>query len=214
MISTVPPWRPLEPASLHMRNQTNVHFGTIMALMDITWVQICYQLYITKPVEPEKNSNALELSHTLLNPAPAAPFIHIGTVQLQALLQLPYIFMAALPPSTNINPTFASCFPGLFAVQEHIPFCPCAHDRFPIPRDSLSGTHLPCNSTPVAMPHPVCISEGDPQSGTIFEGGSYTEPQACSISEGGSCHPTSQGHVFHTTSCSTECPLCTPRHGG
>jgi hypothetical protein len=36
---------------------------------------------------------ALELSNALQNPAPAAPFSHIGTAQLQALRQLSDIFL-------------------------------------------------------------------------------------------------------------------------
>jgi hypothetical protein len=43
---------------------------------------------------------ALELSNALQNPAPAAPFSHIGTAQLQALRQLSDIFSAALPSGT------------------------------------------------------------------------------------------------------------------
>jgi hypothetical protein len=43
---------------------------------------------------------ALELSNVLQNPAPAAPFSHIGTAQLQALRQLSDIFSAALPFGT------------------------------------------------------------------------------------------------------------------
>jgi hypothetical protein len=43
---------------------------------------------------------ALELSHALQNPAPAAPFSHIGTAHLQALRQLSDIFSAALPSGT------------------------------------------------------------------------------------------------------------------
>jgi hypothetical protein len=43
---------------------------------------------------------ALELSNALQNPAPAAPFSHIGTAQLQALHQLSDIFSAALPYGT------------------------------------------------------------------------------------------------------------------
>jgi hypothetical protein len=41
--------------------------------------------------------SALELSHALQHPAPAAPFSHIGTAQLQALRQLSDIFSTALP---------------------------------------------------------------------------------------------------------------------
>jgi hypothetical protein len=40
---------------------------------------------------------ALELSNVLQNPAPSAPFSHIGTAQLQALRQISDIFSAALP---------------------------------------------------------------------------------------------------------------------
>jgi hypothetical protein len=83
---------------------------------------ICYQVHVTKTkgtrivdtVEffPSKMSMphtsskdltsiaALELSNALQNPAPAAPFSHIGTVQLQALYQLSYILSAALPSGT------------------------------------------------------------------------------------------------------------------
>jgi hypothetical protein len=44
---------------------------------------------------------ALELSHALQNPAPAAPFSQIGMAQLQALRQLSDIFFAALPSGTS-----------------------------------------------------------------------------------------------------------------
>jgi hypothetical protein len=79
----------------------------------------CYQVHITKTkgtrifdtVEffpsklsmPNTSSKdlasiaALELSSALQNPAPAAPFSHIRTAQLQALRQLSDIFSAALP---------------------------------------------------------------------------------------------------------------------
>jgi hypothetical protein len=43
---------------------------------------------------------ALELSNALQNPAPVAPFSHIGMAQLQALRQLSEIFSAALPSTT------------------------------------------------------------------------------------------------------------------
>jgi hypothetical protein len=43
---------------------------------------------------------ALEISNALQNTAPAAPFSHIGTAQLQALRQLSDIFSAALPSGT------------------------------------------------------------------------------------------------------------------
>jgi hypothetical protein len=44
---------------------------------------------------------ALEMSNALQNPAPVAPFSHIGTAQLQALRQLSDIFTRALPPPTT-----------------------------------------------------------------------------------------------------------------
>jgi hypothetical protein len=46
---------------------------------------------------------AMELSHALQHPAPAAPFIQIGTAQLQELRQLSDIFSAA-PPSRPAPP--------------------------------------------------------------------------------------------------------------
>jgi hypothetical protein len=85
----------------------------------------CYQVHITKtkgtrivdtvdffPAKlamPSTSSKdlariaALELSNALQNPAPAAPFIQIGTAQLQALHQLSDIFSAALPSGTAQN---------------------------------------------------------------------------------------------------------------
>jgi hypothetical protein len=44
---------------------------------------------------------AMELSHELQHPAPAAPFSQIGTAQLQSLRQLLDIFSAALPSRTT-----------------------------------------------------------------------------------------------------------------
>jgi hypothetical protein len=83
----------------------------------------CYQVHVTKTkgarindtVEffpsklamPNTSSKylariaALELSNALQNPPPAAPFSHIGMVQLQALRQLSDIFSAALPSGTT-----------------------------------------------------------------------------------------------------------------
>jgi hypothetical protein len=82
----------------------------------------CYQVHVTKTkgtrivdtVEfflskismPHTSSKdlasiaALELYNALQNPAPAAPFSHIGTEQLQALRQLSEIFSAALTSGT------------------------------------------------------------------------------------------------------------------
>jgi hypothetical protein len=56
---------------------------------------------------PQTSSNdlaaiaALELSNALQNPAPAAPFSHIGTASFQALRHLSEIFSAALPSTTT-----------------------------------------------------------------------------------------------------------------
>jgi hypothetical protein len=83
----------------------------------------CYQVHITKtkgtrivdtvefpPAKLAMSSTsskdlssieALELSNALKNPAHAAPFIQIGTAQLQALRQLSDIFSAALPSGTS-----------------------------------------------------------------------------------------------------------------
>jgi hypothetical protein len=80
----------------------------------------CYQVHITKTkgtrivdtveffpttlLMPRTSSKdlasiaALELSHALQHPSPAAPFSQIGTAQLHALRQLSDIFSAALPP--------------------------------------------------------------------------------------------------------------------
>jgi hypothetical protein len=82
----------------------------------------CYQVHITKtkgtcivdtveffpatlamPLASSKDLAsiaAMELSHALQHPDPAAPFSQIGTAQLQALRQLSDIFSAALPPRT------------------------------------------------------------------------------------------------------------------
>jgi hypothetical protein len=84
---------------------------------------LCYQVHITKtkgtrivdtvefsPAKlamPSMSSKdlasiaALELSNSLQNPAPAAPFSQIGTAQLQALRQLSDMFSAALPSGTS-----------------------------------------------------------------------------------------------------------------
>jgi hypothetical protein len=89
------------------------------------------------------------------HPAPSAPpdFCHLH-----------------ISPYTNDNPTFTHCVSSLIIVQEHITPCPCAHVRLPTTSNSLAGAHLPCSPAPVAVPRPICISEGDPQSSTISEG--------------------------------------------
>jgi hypothetical protein len=83
---------------------------------------ICYKVHITKTkgtriadtvefppsktVMPHTSSkdlaiiSALEISNALQNPAPAAPFSHIGTTLLQVLRQLSDIFSDAIPSTT------------------------------------------------------------------------------------------------------------------
>jgi hypothetical protein len=112
----------------------------------------CYQVHITKTkgiqifdtVEffssktamPQTSSKdlaiiaALELSNALQNPAPAAPFSHIGTVQLQALRQLSEIFSAALPSTTAKHAPPVS--QASKTMQEHSPSCPCVRVIPPI----------------------------------------------------------------------------------
>jgi hypothetical protein len=119
----------------------------------------CYQVHITKTkgtrivdtVEffpsklPMPNTSskdlaiiaALEFSNALQNPAPAAPFSHIGTAQLQALRQLSDIFSAVLPsvtaqhapPLTQNSPQFMStvqqgCVTHTRMPQQPIPASP------------------------------------------------------------------------------------------
>jgi hypothetical protein len=90
----------------------------------------CYQVHITKtkgtrivdtvdffpskmtmPHTSSKDlasTTALELSNALQNPAPAAPFSHIGTAQLQSLCQLSDIFSAAVPSNTAQHATYVA----------------------------------------------------------------------------------------------------------
>jgi hypothetical protein len=63
----------------------------------------CFPLKTTMPHTSSKDLDSipvLELSNALQNPAPAAPFSHTVTAQLQALRQLSDIFSAALPSTT------------------------------------------------------------------------------------------------------------------
>jgi hypothetical protein len=112
-----------------MRNRINGHPG-ILGSSWSRWILLgpalehyrCYQVHITKTkgthiddtvdflpsktAMPHTSSKdlariaALELSNALKITAPAAPFSHIGTSQLQALRQLSDIFSAALPSVT------------------------------------------------------------------------------------------------------------------
>jgi hypothetical protein len=64
---------------------------------------------------------ALKLSNALQKPAPAAPFGHIGTAQLQALRQLSEIFSAALPSKNAQHaPPNGS---NLLTIQEYSTSC-------------------------------------------------------------------------------------------
>jgi hypothetical protein len=145
----------------------------------------CYQFHITKTkgtrivdtveFSPSKTAMphtsskdlasiaALELSNVLQEPAPVAPFIHIGTAQIQALRQLSDIFSVALPsrssqhapPVAQTSSQFRSTVPPI-----HSPEVP--------PR---ARSACPSNSKPVSTPCPVSVSEGDFQTGAISKGG-------------------------------------------
>jgi hypothetical protein len=108
--------------------------------------------------------SALELSNALQNPAPVAPFSQIGTAQLQELRQLSEIFSAALPSGTSqhappvaqTSSQFRSNVPPAHILEVHPPHASAA---------------CTSNSNPVSTPCPASISEGDPQTGAISEGG-------------------------------------------
>jgi hypothetical protein len=94
---------------------------------------------------------ALELSNTLKNPAPAAPFSHIGTAQLQALRQLSQIFIAALPSTTaqhappvpQTSSQFRSTFPPVHEPEVAPP--PIQHPPIrATPIQSLRLARYPC----------------------------------------------------------------------
>jgi hypothetical protein len=127
---------------------------------------------------------ALEMSNTSHNPAPAAPFSHIGTTQLQALRQLPDIFMAALtpmapqhsPPTSQASSQFRNIIP-----PSHVPMLgfPCPETpspaptylatprqsprlaRYPYPRVSPSQTPSP-SVVPRVNPRHVASPRVDP----------------------------------------------------
>jgi hypothetical protein len=130
----------------------------------------CYQVHVTKKngtrivdtVEffpsklamPNTSSKdlasiaALELSNALQNPAPAAPFSHIGTAQLQALRQLPDIFLAALPSCTTRH---------------------CSRSRY-WDKNSDATTTYSSDPKHIATTCSTSLSEGEPQPGAISEG--------------------------------------------
>jgi hypothetical protein len=120
----------------------------------------CYQVHITKtkgtrifdtveffPAKlaiPRTSSKdlasieALELSNALQNPAPAAPFSHIGTAQLQEQRQLSDIFSAALPSGTN----------------QHAPRLSQSYSQF---RSTVQqGTANQTRMTQQPIPTPIC----------------------------------------------------------
>jgi hypothetical protein len=88
---------------------------------------------------------ALELSNALQKPAPAAPFRHIGTSQLQALYQLSEIFSAALPsgtvhhvpPVAQTSSQFRSTAPPV-----HIPEVPPRMQEPPVPATPIQSPRL------------------------------------------------------------------------
>jgi hypothetical protein len=92
---------------------------------------------------------ALELRHTLLHPAPAAPFSIIGGAQLEALRKLAAIFNAALPPSAT---------DGSVPLVSSQPTAACAPHTPSLPRATIPLQTNP-HRQPVATPtvHPPTI---------------------------------------------------------
>jgi hypothetical protein len=86
---------------------------------------------------------ALEVSNSLQNPTPAAPFSRIGTAQLQALRQLSEIFSAALPSTTTQNAPPVSQASSQFRVT-----VPPAH----VPALAPPIQHPPVPTTPHQSP--------------------------------------------------------------
>jgi hypothetical protein len=105
---------------------------------------------------------AKELTHALLNPAPAAPFATIGDAQLVALKQLTQIFQLV----TNKHPTTASASatdtPTITTPQRVMPLQTTAsHDNQPhvIPNDNgisstppMWQTTASCDKQPHVIP--------------------------------------------------------------
>jgi hypothetical protein len=100
--------------------------------------------------------SALELSNVLQNPAPAAPFSHIGTAQLQALHQLSDIFSAALPsgaaqhapPLTQNSSQFRSTVQQGCTTHTRMP-------RQPIPATPMIYPQLAPRRSPRVIPSQV-----------------------------------------------------------
>jgi hypothetical protein len=102
------------------------------------------ELFPSKTEMPQTSSKdlaiiaAFELSYALLNPAPVAQFIHIGTAQLQALRQISEIFTAALPPTAT----------------QHLPPASQASSQFrnTLPPFPVSTLGSPCPAIPSWAP--------------------------------------------------------------
>jgi hypothetical protein len=92
---------------------------------------------------------ALELSNALRNPAPAAPFSHIGTAQLQALRKLSDIFSAALPSTTTQHAPPMSQASSQF--RSTVPPAPVSLLGYPI--QAPPAPTMPSQSPPLAR-HP------------------------------------------------------------
>jgi hypothetical protein len=103
--------------------------------------------------------SALELSNALQNPAPVAPFSHIGTTQFQALRQLSYILSAALPsrttqhapPLTQNSSQFRSTVPPICNTQPRMqePPIPATPTRSP-----PLAPHRSQRVSPIQVPSP------------------------------------------------------------
>jgi hypothetical protein len=110
--------------------------------------------------------SVLELSNALQNPAPVAPFSHIGNAQLQALRQLSYIFSKAFPQTTTQHaPTMyqaSSQFRN--TVHPAVPAVPAPVPMLGSPSRAPPALAIPSQS-PLAFP--VSFSEGEPQTGAI-----------------------------------------------
>jgi hypothetical protein len=96
----------LDPALDHYRCY-QVHVTKIKG----TWIVDTVEFFPSKTAMPHTSSKdlsiiaALEMSNAVQNPAPAAPFSHIGTSQLQAMRQLSEILSAVLPSTTAQHAT-------------------------------------------------------------------------------------------------------------
>jgi hypothetical protein len=97
----------------------------------------------------------MELSHALQHPAPAAPFIQIGTAQLQALRQLSDIFSAALPSRPASPPSLKPTTIGTTVRQGPSNQTPIPPQQVQNPLDSPSPTHRRSQRiNPIRVPSP------------------------------------------------------------